>query len=76
MSDTAKRIAQILNEHHPERGMVVASGVTCQCGYWTGDEIAGVTRPAGVSGADKLDWHRAKVLSEPGFVDGAEVSES
>lgn len=49
-----------LSKHHPARGMVVASGVTCACGYWTGVERPGVDRPPGVTG-DQLDWHRAQV---------------
>lgn len=56
-------IAAQLNNHHPTRGMAVASGVTCECGYWTGNEVAGRTRPVGSNGRDQLDWHRANIIA-------------
>lgn len=50
-----------LSKHHPTRGMSVAMGTTCECGYWTGDEEGGKNRPVGIRG-DGLDWHRTKVV--------------
>lgn len=55
-------LAMALQEHHPTTGMAVTSGVTCQCGYWNGNERPGVDRPAGAQGRDGLDWHRAQVV--------------
>ena len=55
-------LAKALRGHHPTTGMAVASGVTCQCGYWNGNERPGVDRPAGAQGRDGLDWHRAQVV--------------
>lgn len=58
-----ERAVEAAAKHVPTRGMSVASGVTCECGYWTGSEKPGVTRPVGVrSGSDGLDWHRATVM--------------
>ncbi len=51
-----------LSKHHPRTGMVVSSGVTCECGYWTGIEHSGITRPVGVN-YDQLNWHRAQVIA-------------
>jgi hypothetical protein len=57
MSNLVQAMAEVLRKHQPTTGMSVASGVTCQCGYWTGDEQPGVTRPPGFSG---LTWHQAQ----------------
>jgi hypothetical protein len=54
------RIHQALESHRPTRGMKVAMGETC--GYWTGQETAGKTRPVGIR--DALNWHRAEVVRE------------
>ena len=61
-ADVAERIGAILREHQPTSGMQVASGVTCRCGYWTGEERPGVTRPVGYSG---LAWHQAQMIATP-----------
>ena len=61
-ADVAERIGAILREHQPTSGMQVASGVTCRCGYWTGEERPGVTRPVGYSG---LMWHQAQMIATP-----------
>ena len=62
MSEIAKTINKILYSHKLSEGMVFSMGATCQCGYWTGDERPGITRPAGVR--DALDWHRAELIAE------------
>jgi hypothetical protein len=49
-------IAKVLAEHHPTKGMRVAMGVTCDCGFWEGRNI----RRGSIS--DGLDLHRAEVL--------------
>ena len=54
---------EILRSHKPTTGMQVASGITCECGYWTGDERAGVDRPVGIRG-DGLDWHRSLLIGD------------
>jgi hypothetical protein len=59
--DLTVRIFRALEDHYPTRGMKVASGETCECGYWTGQETAGKTRPVGHRG-DVLNWHRAEVV--------------
>lgn len=59
----AVAINNILKSHKPATGMVVSMGQTCQCGYWTGEERAGITRPAGVNG-DGLDWHRSVLIAK------------
>lgn len=59
---TREQIAEALQDHYPTAGATVASGVTCQCGYWNGNERPGVDRPAGAQGRDGLDWHRAQVV--------------
>lgn len=59
---TAEQIAKELQAHYPRTGMVVASGVTCECGYWNGTESPGRDRPAGAQGRDGLNWHRAQVV--------------
>ncbi len=53
-------IAGVLREHMATGGMSVASGVTCRCGYWTGNEEPGKTRPVGYSG---LQWHQAEAVA-------------
>ncbi|WPM94396.1 hypothetical protein VG1_CDS0072 [Arthrobacter phage Cupello] len=53
----AEGIAHVIRAHGPTSGMSVASGVTCRCGYWTGGETPGVTRPAGFAG---LAWHQGQ----------------
>lgn len=61
---TPEQIARILSAHQPTTGMQVSSGVTCRCGYWNGNERAGVDRPAGCSG---LTWHQAQeITAAPG----------
>ena len=74
-ADAAERIGAILREHQPTSGMQVASGVTCRCGYWTGEERPGVTRPVGYSG---LVWHQAQMIATlpaigSGTVNGLDV---
>lgn len=51
----------LLQSHKRTTGMAVTMGTTCSCGYWTGEERAGTTRPVGAH--DNLDWHRAEILS-------------
>lgn len=53
------KIAKVIQEHKPTRGMKVSMGETCQCGYWNGNEVAGKTRPVGLQG---LDWHVAQEI--------------
>lgn len=52
-----------LSKHHQTRGVSVSMGVTCECGYWTGEEDGGKNRPVGIRG-DQLDWHRTKISLE------------
>jgi hypothetical protein len=54
----AEGIAKLLAEHKPA-ALQVSMGEKCRCGYWTGNEVAGKTRPVGFIG---LDWHRAQVV--------------
>ncbi|MDT0171048.1 hypothetical protein [Pseudarthrobacter sp. BRE9] len=61
---SAEQIAEVIRAHQPTTGMSVASGVTCRCGYWNGDERAGVDRLPGYQG---LQWHQAQALSAAGF---------
>ena len=61
-TEAEEQLYRELSKHHPKRGMVVAMGVTCECGYWTGGEEGGKNRPVGVRG-DQLDWHRTKVAA-------------
>ena len=61
---SAELIAEVIRAHQPTTGMSVASGVTCQCGYWNGKEQAGINRPVGYQG---LQWHQAQELSAAGF---------
>jgi hypothetical protein len=60
MNDFTVRVNEILRDHRESAGMMVSRGSTCQCGYWTGNERAGVTRPVGI--IDPLDWHRAELI--------------
>jgi hypothetical protein len=60
---TREQIAEELKRHYPTTGMSVASGVTCECGYWNGVESPGADRPAGAQGRDGLNWHRAQVVA-------------
>ena len=53
-------VARVLAEHQPTTGMSVASGVTCRCGYWNGNEVGGKTRPVGYQG---LQWHQAEMIA-------------
>lgn len=62
MNETAIAINAILLGHKRSSGMVVSMGATCECGYWTGNERAGVDRPAGI--VDALNWHRAVLIAE------------
>ena len=57
----AEDFAALLVEHQPTSGMSVASGVTCNCGYWNGEERGGINRPIGLHG---LMWHQAQILAE------------
>jgi hypothetical protein len=59
MSNLVQTMAEVLRAHQPTTGMSVASGVTCQCGYWNGDERGGVNRPIGFQG---LTWHQAQEM--------------
>ena len=62
MRDRAADIAVMVErEHQTTTGMSVASGETCRCGYWNGEEIGGVNRPVGLSG---LMWHRAQLIAD------------
>ena len=54
-------LGNTLRAHQPTTGMSVASGVTCRCGYWNGNEVGGKTRPVGYQG---LQWHQANVLAD------------
>jgi hypothetical protein len=63
MSANAELLAKELAKHHPSRGVVVSSGTTCECGYWTGDEPEGGKRPL-PWGRDRLDLHRGRVAVE------------
>ncbi|WPM94321.1 hypothetical protein VB1_CDS0072 [Arthrobacter phage Marchesin] len=64
MEDEVVAMAEVLRSHVPATGMVVASGITCRCGYWTGEERPGINRPVGFSG---LAWHQAQALEAAGF---------
>ena len=57
----AEVLGNTLRAHQPTTGMSVASGVTCRCGYWNGNEVGGKTRPVGYQG---LQWHQANVLAD------------
>ena len=57
----AEVLGNALRAHQPTTGMSVASGVTCRCGYWNGNEVGGKTRPVGYQG---LQWHQANVLAD------------
>lgn len=59
--DDREALAATLNEHHVTRGMQVASGVTCECRYWTGNEPEEGKRPL-PWGSDRLDLHRADAI--------------
>lgn len=61
---SAEAIADVIRAHQPSTGMSVASGVTCRCGYWNGDERGGVNRPVGFQG---LMWHQAQELTAAGY---------
>lgn len=56
----AHLIASTLNQHQRTTGMAVASGQTCQCGYWNGTERPGVDRPIGCAG---LVWHQSQEIA-------------
>lgn len=56
----AEIIATSIRDHSPTTGMRVASGETCRCGYWNGNERTGVDRPVGCGG---LVWHQAQEAS-------------
>lgn len=58
--DLVEAVGIILREHQPTTGMSVASGVTCRCGYWNGQEVAGVTRPPGYNA---LMWHHVQLIA-------------
>jgi hypothetical protein len=55
-----KALYRELQRHKRVAGIAATMGMTCTCGYWTGEEKPGITQPIGV---EDLDWHRAKVLS-------------
>jgi hypothetical protein len=50
------RIAAALGPHHPTKGMQVAMGRTCACGFWENRN-----NPIR-SGSDGLDTHRAEIV--------------
>jgi len=54
-------LGQALREHQLTTGMSVTSGATCRCGYWSGNEVGGKTRPVGYQG---LQWHQAQEQSD------------
>lgn len=56
----AVKIAETLTLHQLTRGMAVAMGHTCACGYWTGNDEHRKTRPVGYQG---LTWHQAEVVA-------------
>jgi hypothetical protein len=58
-----KAIAEALVHHYPTRGMQVASGQTCECQYWTGNEPSALLG-AGMGGSDQLNRHRAKLAAD------------
>lgn len=60
MNPLAVTIAEVLRNHEQTTGMQVAMGTTCKCGYWTGNEEPGRTRPVGYQG---LTWHQAEVIA-------------
>lgn len=70
MNPLAVAINEVLKGHYPTRGMRVSSGQTCECGYWTGGEVSGKTRPFGGVQGDGLNWHRASLIAE--FLEGEE----
>lgn len=61
---TTKTMAEVIRAHQPTTGMSVASGVTCKCGYWNGNERGGVDRPIGFQG---LIWHQSQELEAAGL---------
>lgn len=61
MASDREELAKALNGHHVTRGMQVASGVTCECCYWTGSEPEIGKRPM-PWGRDQLDLHRADAV--------------
>ena len=54
-------IAAVIANHFITRGQQVASGVTCECGYWTGNEPEAGKRPLNW-GRDRLGLHRADLV--------------
>lgn len=60
LTSIEEALAKELSQHHLSNGMVVAMGVTCQCGYWTGNEPEAGKRPL-PWGRDQLGLHRARV---------------
>ena len=51
-------LAMELSKHHPTKGVKVAMGFTCACGYWSD----GNYRQS--FGSDGLDFHRAEVAAK------------
>lgn len=65
-----ERIGAILREHQPTSGVQVASGVTCRCGYWTGEERPGVTQQIAASKDEAVEaavgaLNRVRELHQP-----------
>lgn len=60
-TERAELIHKTLKRHQPEQGMKVSTGETCICGYWTGEEEPGKSRPAGL-GTMSLAWHQAQMI--------------
>lgn len=54
--DVVSDLGETIRSHQPTTGMAVTMGVTCRCGYWSGTEEPGKTRPVGYQG---LQWHQA-----------------
>lgn len=71
MTDLEVTINKILTSHRVASGMKVAMGRECTCGYWSGAEHPGTSRPMGFSG-DGLNWHRAKVIAA--FIEDRETN--
>lgn len=58
-----RAVGEALRDHFPTRGMQVASGVTCECQYWTGNEPQALLG-AGMGGRDQLNRHRAALAAD------------
>lgn len=56
-------VAEAMVHHYPAQGQVVASGQTCECRYWTGNEPQALIGP-GLGGRDQLNRHRAVLVTD------------